>query len=342
MIMKNFKFCIILAINVLLLASCATSSELIIDVRNPARVYFPENIVNVAIVDNAGGQLNDSIAKERGIDVQTRITSLSKKVFVESLTQFLDEENYFGDVKLSQHPVRMDTDYGHQAPLKAHDIQSIALKDSVDAIISLDLFNTSSVEALANINGFYFTAAHATMDILFRIYNAEGKLLSPAMASSDSIIWMGDKGISEYDLGTYEELALQMSEGMVKQLVPYWEQQQRIFYSDGTKLMKEASKYAKAGNWTEAINSWENAFANVDKNKQKAKIASNIAFGYESTDNIDDAVKWIRIASNLIQTNKNSDEHTYINWYKFKLLQRQQNQDKVLKQLGVNEAEDME
>jgi hypothetical protein len=153
--------------------------------------------------------------------------------------------------------------------------------------------------------------------------------------SEDSVLWITDRD-KLYETRHYNDFVLSMSEGMVRQIVPYWEQQERAMYTDATKMMKEGSKYAMAGNWKEAAIAWGTAFENENSDqKHKAKMATNIALANENLDDIENAVTWINIAKDLIKNYRNSDESAYIYWYAKKLSEREKGMNKLKEQLGT-------
>lgn len=319
--------------------SCSSTKYLSIDVRQPAKLTFAKDIVNVGIVDNAGVVLSDEDVEEAltaSTDEQmSAIISQSRKAFLGSLVQFMNEEKFFNQVSLYSTATRTDKRFDALVPLSKSDISDIAKEMHVDAIITLDKLNSNSSPIKINLNGFLYSTYKGSTEVMLRTYNAEGKALSPLISVSDSIYW--DENTPKKEIKAYEELALSLSEGTTRLIIPYWETQERFIYTDGTKLMKEAYKYVEKKEWADAAKVWGAAFDAETKNVRKAKIASNIALANENLDDLTNAVQWIRIASNLIADNKKSEEYSTINWYKVKLLERQQNNPEVLEQMGIEE-----
>lgn len=335
--MKHHIFKTAIIVSLVFATSCASTKYMTLDVLQPAHISFSEDIVNVGIVDNAGRVIDDN-ESDVSIEAKELITSKTKKILLESMTQFMNDEKYFNEVKLYPHALRTDKEYGRQLPASKSTLQQIAKDIDVDALVVVETFDTQSGEKLINGSGWIFTAAIADATMMFRLYNAAGDAMSSYMATKDSITWVGDPNTTKNDMTNYQQLALQLAETTTKKLIPYWETQERIFYTDGTKLMKEANKYAEKGKWADAAKVWGAAYEAQDKNNQKAKIAANIALANESLGDIPNAVEWIRIASNMLEGDKKSDEAIYINWYKIKLLEREQNNPVVLDQMGVEEA----
>lgn len=315
----------------LFLGSCGSTStySLYIDVKKHAKIVFPENIVNVAVVDNAGANLNDSIVEIKDPNEDSQIVSLSKEVFIGLLVQFMKDENFFYEVKRYPKAIRTDTIYGMAQPLQVSQIQEIAKEEDVDALISIDMFDLSYNEE----NDIKSQVSITPLSVVVRVCDAEGKQIGRDLQTSTDFVWI--KG--DFDLGKYKESLLSISDDIVKQLIPYWEQEERILYSDRTENMKVGSYRAKNRNWVEAIDSWKMAFQQAKNDKQKVRAASNIALGYENMDELSSAVKWVRVALNLIQKDKESDEYYYVKWYKDKLYDRYRYHAALLQQLNALE-----
>lgn len=324
---------------VTLLSSCATVKYAPLDVKKAAQITFPENIVNITIVDNAGMVMTDSIIKAKDLDVETVLQGKTKDVFVQSLTQFLKEDNYFYGVNFYPRIFNENIKYDTQGILLSSTIQKIAKETDADAILSIDLVNCSYQKALIRDNyGFFFSGIQGEIDLSIRIYDKNGNNLANPITFKDSQLLGSRLGEVLYS-GAYEDFALQASENVLHMLIPYWEQQERYYYLGKSKQMKEAEEYAKDNQWAMAARHWGTAYEETDKSKQKAQLAANIALANEYLDDVDNAVTWIRIASNDISEYVNTTEYTYINWYKLRLLERQQSRDKLLEQIGVEEIE---
>lgn len=338
--MKHYLLKVFLFMSVVFVSSCASTKYIVIDIAKPARVSFPANIVNVAVVDNAGLVISDSIVDETYTQ-EDKLVSVGKEAFKSELVKVMDEQKYFNKVVLYPSFIRTDKNYGQQVPLMKNEVRDIASKLDVDAIVSLDIFSIKTEQRKVNMNSFIFGSNVTTSLLLFRVYDADGNLKAPAIATADSISWLGDNDV---DLAyIHQKLSAGMAEGVSQQLIPYWETQERAYYTDGTKEMKEAHKQVAEGNWEQAAELWGKAFDKNKEDKQKAKIAANIALANENLGDINNAVEWIRLASNLISgSSKYSDEYIYINWYKVKLLQRQKDNPLVMDQLGITIEENTE
>lgn len=338
--MKSFVPKLFLTIIIGLFASsCANTKYIVIDVAQPATISFAKEVVTIAIVDNAGLVLSDSIVDETTTASQLQ-TSISKESLKKSLIARMNEEEYFHKVSLYPTFIRTDKNYGEQLPLRKNEVKTIAKEMDADAVISLDVFDTKTKNALYNMDGFLFKTNMVVSNMLFRVYDYEGNSIAPTMAASDSIVWFSDM---KNESQVFSEMGEVMADGMVKQLMPYWVTQERAYYIDGTKEMKEADKQVQLGHWTEAANLWGEAFDKQQDEKQKAKIAVNIALANENLGDIENAVEWIRVASKIIDATKSrGDEYNYINWYKIRLLERERDNPKVLKQLGVEEDNEQE
>lgn len=322
---------------IIFLSSCSTTRTLMIDVLQPASINYADNIVNVGIVDNAGATLDEETTAQT--DIEKLHISKSKEVFLHSLAQFMNEEKYFNEVKTYDHPLRTDKEYGQQVLISKNTIQTIAQEMNVDALVVLNTFDLNERNIMYSFEGLVLRSEMTNATLMLRLFDANGNALTPHMATMDSVITFGAQRPNE-TFDALQHLSLQLAETTTKNLLPYWETQERIYYTDGTKLMKTADSFAKANKWTEAAKTWGAAFEGQEDFKQKAKIAANIALANENLGDIPNAVEWIRIASNMLEGDKKSDEALYINWYKIKLLEREKNNPKVLEQMGLEEVKE--
>lgn len=323
----------------LLGTSCLSTKYIAIDVMQPAHVSFPLDIVNVAVVDNAGLVLSDSLV-DSTTSQEELYNSISKETFKELFVKLLSEQEYFHEVKLYPTFIRTDKNYGQQLPLRRNELQTIAYEMDADAVISIDMFETETSSVYVNVDLWNIQTEQVTAKLLFRTFDAHGNSLAPAMLTKDSANWI--KNNQEVALLAHKEIAEIMANGVVKQLVPYWESQERRYYVDPSKEMKEAHKLVEQGKWRDAALLWGEAFEKEEKNRHKARIAVNIALANENLGDIENAVQWIRIASNHIDASNASDEtddKIYIGWYKIKLLEREKNNPKVLEQLNASDGE---
>lgn len=326
----------------LLLTSCASTNFISIDVMTPARVSFPSDVVNLVIVDNAATQTDDeghvTIDFKRSVEANAASTDTAKIVFKEALTQFMNEENYFNKVSLYPHNTRTDNDYLRVSTLTKKELQDVRIEMNAEAVLSLDMFVTSTDMVLGLSIGHFVSMGYnelrGKIGISYRLFNKQGGLIAGPIVYVDSAFWNNQEQYIPHRNDALKEMALVAAEKITKDLIPYWEKQDRWYYSDGKSEMKAAAKLAKAGNWHDAALIWGELYEKEEKEQRKIKLASNIALANECLDDIENAGKWIDIADSLLPEKSEAEVPILTIMYKKILDTRKRNIPKLHKQLG--------
>ncbi len=125
------------------------------------------------------------------------------------------------------------------------------------------------------------------------------------------------------------EISTLSAESLVKQFVPYWETQNRLYFSD-----KKTEPLVISYKWDASLAIWIGEFEKENKDKKKARLAHNIALAYECKGDIDEAVKWSDKALSLSSSEKINDIKTQIEYYNVLLKQRVIALQKLAIQIG--------
>jgi len=314
---------------------------IVVDVQKPAQLTLPSHIKNIAIVDNAvpqpklWGHIDYKYTKkgERLYEEASAPADSICDIFTETLYEGLLNTNMFDNVSLFEYPVREDLSFSEERPLDSLRVRELAEISSSDAIFSLDRFLVSTI---ARDEPYDFENTEKFLDLKlearFRLYSKEGNMISSPFYFSDSLYWSavftkrGDRLLTQDSLPSREEAikqaAVYTAEKITGAFTPKWVNEARVYYGEN----KEANKLVDANNWTDAIKIWQNAFEIEEKNKKKARLASNIALGYELSDNIKEALQWAQTAVDLYDgTAENSIDNAYFlaaKFYQDNLLER--------------------
>lgn len=330
-------------ISILILSgSCTTTKFISIEVMAPATVNFAPDVVNLVVVDNAllppDSTNHSAISMSEIHKVPLVSPDSSKIIFKEALLQFMNELNYFNEVKLYPHEMKTEGDVLIVDTLPKDKIREICSAEDADALISIDIFFDATNLKMGLVSGSVFELS-AGMAILTNVYDRNGNCISPSIILSDSAFWdntHSGEGIPPREFAL-KELALMSAERLTNKLIPHWERQDRWYYSNNNSEMKKAAKLAKEGKWREAALIWGAAFEKEKKNTNKAKIASNIALANECSDDIKNAVKWIAIASSYLEEKENSELKIKTDRYSAWLKIRESNISKLKYQLDSKE-----
>jgi len=325
---KYFLFLIL----ILIMTSCASVEYMTINVQKPAQITIPLSVRKIAVVNNAGKQPGDvghmSIAtgnKEEQVSIDSDSLAI---ILTQALAQFMNDEGFYESVEPYNESLRPDESFLSESQIEASAIKQIADAMDVDAIISLDRLIVQSVQK-SNYIGNSLTMESLKADIAarFRIYSHEGVLIAPLVQFTDSLQWEGIKHgryllteEGEGKLPTREaalrESVLYTADQMVKMFIPYWEDQNRWYYTDGNTDMKRASVKASGNDWKSAALIWGELYEKEKSVKKKAKLASNIALANEMIDDVENAVNWAQISFDLFSStygNIHNQDETSVN-----------------------------
>lgn len=318
--------------------SCSTIHWLTIDVQKPAQITLPVTIQNLAIVNNSVTQPSNVGHKSVNYSNETQVHVSSDSlniILTEALTQFLNEEKFFNSVILyDKTPRNANDNFLSEIKLSPETVKTIINSTGSDIIISLDRFILRSILSTSSIgNSLTSENLKVNIDANFRLYYPNGKMPLPLINFQDSLSW---EAISQHGIYFTEEAlpsrrealkyaALYTANKMVSMFTPYWQEQNRWYYTDGTTKMQEASVKASANKWRDAALIWGELFDTEKSTLKKAKLASNISLANEMLDDLENALTWINISSDLFRSLNRTDKDEDIvrtSLYKKELKQR--------------------
>ncbi|MDR2954641.1 MAG: DUF6340 family protein [Prevotella sp.] len=327
---------------IILLTSCNSTNLVTIDIRRPATITFPPEIVNIVVVDNTTKEDEEKESKEdeKGL---LSIDS-TKTIFLKSLRQYMSEENYFNKVEIYPYQTNHNQDKRVIA-LSDRKVEAICIEKDADALISLDMFTISA--QLETENTAYFsnyTILGAKLGTLVRVFSKDGTEYREPIVQLDSLYreessdWTKvRKNIPEIN-NLLAEISTVGADRLTGKFIPSWSTQDRWYYSNSSSRMKEAANFLKKSQWKEASTIWKTLFDKENNSQQKIRLASNIALAQEYMDNIDAALEWINKAYELLpQKSKNSDLALQVVAYRKVIEKRHATMPTLYKQLGISE-----
>ena len=92
-----------------------------------------------------------------------------------------------------------------------------------------------------------------------------------------------------------------------------------MYYTGAVYQMRDAEVAVNSNDWDKAFDLWNEVY-NSKRGKLKCAAAFNIALFYEYKDNIQEAMKWIKLAEEL--TKPDSDMYSGISLYKSVIMDR--------------------
>ena len=299
-----------------LLTSCSSVNYLGIETYNPAEITFPENVGKVLVVNNAvpqpgdvGCQLSLFGTKQDTCHVKTDSALFAT---CQGLGKAMVDVSFFNDVLLYHEATRKDDVYYEDKKLTPDEVTALCDETGTDAVISVDrmLFETQkdvvafaegyvvgdiSVKMSGVIRGYLpgrpnpLATVYVTDSLFFSESAYNQILLDKVLPSTDDAV----RAAGEY-----------VGRRASPNFVPHWTRETRWFYSGIGAHWKEATAYARSEKWEKATERWEYLYNNSNSWKTQAKIASNIALGYEMKSNLKEAYNWAKQSYDLFKKNE--------------------------------------
>jgi hypothetical protein len=254
----------------------------------------------------------------------------------------MSEEKYFNKVEL--YPYKTYNGANNDITLlPARKVQTICHEKDADALLSLDLFAISA--QLETENTAYFSnysILGTKLGIIMRAYSGDGSQYSAPIGLVDSLFrqemtdWSRIKNNVDEINSLVTEMSIVSADKITGNFIPSWKTSQRWYYSDNSSEMKQAAKYVEQGKWPEAAGIWGGLYDD-SKPTKKMRLAFNIALANESLDDIENAVKWITTAFEMLPEKSRSELVLQIALYKAELEARLKNRSKLNEQLGIEE-----
>ena len=343
----RFKYIAILFGTLFIFSSCASVTNIPIEIIKPADYSFAPNILSVLIVDNAPVFSDDSVHTTNLFGKKGVMEARSVEKFglyaAEGLGEKLDEKRFFDSVFV--HPISLNrpVDGVHEPDLTLEMIDSLLNYYNAQAILSLEDYRFhTDINALDVGDSFYLTL-DAFGTAYWKVYDKDGYILD-TYVQNDSIFWdsfvvkNNSNELAVPDLeDALETLGSYMGGEYTKRVSPVWERNSRAIFTRGHHLFARANDLVQVQHWNEAAKVWYYVFQNGSK-LQKAISAHNIALSYEMRNDFDEAIEWAKISKKQFgelkswQINnsivKMSEEYIDI------LLERQKDSIKLNEQLG--------
>ncbi len=327
--------------------SCSTYERMSIDVLIPAEYSFEPEIKSVVLIDNAD-VYRDSLVHRFTLPHETfYVDTIWFDEFasssIKALKNKLEERNFFDTVYTCQLK-NNELLYHQDRSLNWNLVDSICQAYNAESIITLDdyMYNTE-INIKKYPEGYFWGYLDAKGAIFWRGFNNLTKGLQFQKVQRDTISWDAtqvtlNKLASELPniKNSLNELSTYMGNVAADLMTPYWETQNRGFYSSGSFEFLQAGDYVRKDKWGEAIKLWKYIFEHGNR-KNKFRSAYNLALASEILGDYKAAEIWIKEAYDTIDYypwNRLQVEKKRIEDYKFYIEKRLQAVSKLKTQVG--------
>lgn len=299
---------------VITISSCKTNL-VYISVLHPAPVSVrgsakTAGLLNRAIPDPTNTKLNE-LHNALGANTKA-ITQEGSAQALEGLKNALTEQNRFSQVKSISSPAYYSSLVGSfSPPLAWEEVRKICQKDSVDVLLTLEVFDTrlsipppaipGTPQTVGEVvTGVLNTQVPITTDIKtgWRIYDPKLNTINDEVYLNNSFTF--NAGVLNAPQAV---AALMARKEMIKQtadqlgrnycvrIIPYWQQVTRDYYVKGSPAFRFAMRKARTGNWNEAGELWKSETQN-HKRKVAGRACYNMAIISEINGELNEAVRW--------------------------------------------------
>lgn len=294
-----------------LLVGCSAMKQTSIEVLKPARMFVPEDVRKIVLVDNTLGQpahignyiyliywKEGQLIKELDGKDTISVDSLGTSLVFNTANTLL-ETGYYDTVLVWDKNMSDSTKIWTAQHLSGSDIRNIAKQTAADAVYSLDVYTYENALNM-KLDPVYGTVTKLFVNVssraLWRFYDVKnGKTLKHQIVQ-DSITKEGQLFLPDFGLPSNEDMLMDMAwktgEASGKVMSPSWKKVNRVYFNKGALEFKLASKNLEQGNF-EAFKKGMFPLYEHGKGKVKARAAFNLAFYYELSDQLEESKEWI-------------------------------------------------
>jgi len=285
-----------------------------------AEMKIPDHIQTIATVDRAKPAKNFNnilegfvSGEDIGADRTGRMAAIDELASTLTRTPRFQVKSTGIELTGSKSGSRMEP------PLPWSEIERLAKQYNVDAIITLEKFDSNRRVNVRDFDETYKedgvkktrTVYEADMDMNvetgWRLYDVKKHIIIDewnARAGKHFKKEGKSKKQAESYLPSYrrivEDLGREAATIYAMRIAPIWVTVDRQFYTSGKgeykDAMKKAAKWAKADNWNKAIEIWRNIVEKADT-KTAGRAAHNLAVAAERLGHLDLAIEWAQRAA---------------------------------------------
>jgi hypothetical protein len=277
------------------------------DAMIPSVINLPEHIKSIAIIDRSERETKLIHVLEGGITGEgIGQDKIASKMCIDGLYKQLKNSGNFEIIRTNIQMKGTDgpTDFMH--PLNWNMVKKICKENQVDALISLEYFDTD------------YVGNEMKAKVGFRIYDPAIKGLTDQYAFNHSV-YVDRKNPDFIDLVTsypdpdaVKNLSYEAGVIYGQRLAPYWIRVTRIYYNRPKRddNLAFGARMMEVNDWDSAIPALEEAVRS-GKRKVQGRAAHNLAVIHEILGDYNIAKEWAQKAWGIYK-NKDSKEYTYV------------------------------
>lgn len=306
---KIFYIFIIIALSALT-HSCTQKLYTTIDILRPAKVTFSPNMNNALIVNNSIVQPDflDHLSVQGEKVEFNNVNTDSLSIFcLAAFYEDISSSEFFNNLSLELNSINKSTDFYTIPTIAESEVKRLLNKHNADFLIALERIKVSDkiTDSYDPYGDIYISTLEAIYESNWSICDKKSEKCVK-LNFKDSIYW---ESFSASLKNTRKRLpnredalidgALYVGQECVNKFIPYWDKEDRYFYSFSNKHIKAGIDAVYLKKWNEAIDIWKKIFENNANKKTQAAAANNIAIAYEIIGDIDNAILYAQLSLDL-------------------------------------------
>jgi hypothetical protein len=294
------------ALSLSILAGSCFTSQISLDVLEPAKIILPSSLQHISILPMPGPPSAHFDSLEffwlaKGTDIYE-----IKMGYLHGIHDVLMTSPRFRKVILSD---TTGTLYKNTGRLFWDDLQRICAHDTTDFVLALtraisrDHYPQGVNNAYYGVKDDNWVGSYSLVDYSiinktrWIFYEPNKEKIAARYEFADTIRISGDLVSPEIPALLYDACYL-TGERTGKKLSPYWMTVSRNLYTGPGKDLKDAARFASENHWFKAALLW-NGLVDHRNNKIASRAAYNLALAYEQDDILDQAFIWISFADSI-------------------------------------------
>jgi len=287
-----------------------SASDIRFQARRPSYIDIPANIQSIAIIDHSVQSKASRNIIEEGLTGELfGEDKIASQYAIDGAIDMLLNSGRFTIVRTEKNLLKEGGVNEFPKPLNWNEIDNLCAEYKVDAIISLELFDSDYI----------IPTSMVFVSIGFRLYDPSQQSIYDQHQFRHEMAWGGQVNSLAGAINRVIEKTKAIRQASYdagymygQRIAPSWYTVVREYYRKGKhdQNLKAGARMMEVNDWPAAI---EMLTAAVDSGKRKAKgrAAHNLAVVYEIKGDLDEAKKWAQAAWGKYN-NKDSRNYAYL------------------------------
>jgi len=291
-----------ISLSVLGFTSCIPYKEIDIQYLNKPEINIPSDFNKSLILINS--YENKKVDKKERF--QYAVDSVAAEESALALIENLSNSPWFDGLEIPIRKYSRNDSSKYIKPLPWSTVNRIAKSDSADLVISLEyvkvLENTDSYKTQNSDFDYYYGYLNTVVYCYWRVYDITKNQIANGYLYRDTLMWdatdwipvvVGNQIPGYFTASAYA--GAECGKKYAEKIAPIWNNDKRILFHSGSREMENGAIHAMNGRWIDAAAEWQKVFF-LNKRKQSAKAAFNLALASEMLGKFDIAMEWLQKA----------------------------------------------